>query len=133
MKTEHYEDSIEYKDMADMIIWEEEKLRWIKTMGVRISYVSCTKEKTNNGKLVLGECIKVEELQQVYCPYDFIIVIYEPNIIGMDLNQIRILLHHELLHIGYEDTKTGVKYKVVPHDIEEFREIIDKYGLDWVR
>jgi hypothetical protein len=22
-------------------------------------------------------------------------------------------------------------YKVVPHDVEEFNEIIDRYGLDW--
>ncbi len=36
-----------------------------------------------------------------------------------------ILLEHELMHVG--------KKGVIPHDAEEFVEIIRKYGIDWAR
>ena len=41
------------------------------------------------------------------------------------------LIRHELHHVGIEYTDTGPGYYVRPHDIEEFRVIIDECGLDW--
>lgn len=41
--------------------------------------------------------------------------------------QLKILLEHEIMHIGVE----GNRLYVVPHDAEEFTEIIRKYGIDW--
>ena len=38
------------------------------------------------------------------------------------------MLQHELLHIGQSEKGTFI---VKPHDVEDFREIIDEYGLDW--
>lgn len=130
MKTEHYEESTEYTELAQEVIEEQPTLHWLRN-GVRVCFLSSSKDKTNNTRTVLGECIRVEEIQQVFCPYDFLIVIYEPNCIGLDREQRKILLYHEMLHIGFDNTKNGVKYKIVPHDVEEFEEIIRKYGVDW--
>lgn len=44
----------------------------------------------------------------------------------------RTLIEHELMHIGYETTKKGVRKFIEPHDVQEFRAIIDQHGLDWV-
>ena len=133
MKTELYERSEQYEKIADEVIKEQQSLHWLLSLGVRIAYVESAKPKTNEGKAVLGECIKVEEVYQVFCPYDFIIVIYAPNTYHLTDEQKKILLHHELLHCDFNETKKGTKFKVRPHDIEEFREIIDNHGLDWAR
>ena len=45
--------------------------------------------------------------------------------------QLRILIRHELHHVGIEYTDLGLKYYIVPHDVEEFWEIIHDHGLEW--
>lgn len=42
-----------------------------------------------------------------------------------------ILLEHELLHIGVNTDGNEPSFYIVPHDIEDFRSIIEKYGTDW--
>ena len=59
------------------------------------------------------------------------IVVYEPNCVGFTDLQFELLLWHELKHIGFKPDTIDEEYYVVPHDIEDFRVIIDKYGLDW--
>jgi hypothetical protein len=54
-----------------------------------------------------------------------------PNVDGMTERQLEILMYHELLHVGMTEDGEDVKYIVNPHDVEEFRTIIDKYGIDW--
>ena len=39
-----------------------------------------------------------------------------------------LLIYHELLHIGVNDDRD---YQLIKHDIEDFAEVIKKYGLDW--
>ena len=46
----------------------------------------------------------------------------------MDDEQMRILLFHELLHIGVKDD--GGTF-VRQHDVEDFAEIINRFGTDW--
>jgi len=103
----------------------------IKESDVRIAYLSSQKEKISNRKIVFGECCKVEEKYAWTCPYDFFIVIYEPNIVDFDDHQLETLIRHELHHVGIEYTDNGLKYYIVPHDVEEFWEIIRECGLDW--
>ena len=40
--------------------------------------------------------------------------------------QQKIVVEHELMHIPVDE-----KHHLVPHDVGEFKVIIDKYGLDW--
>lgn len=50
----------------------------------------------------------------------------------MTEKQLEILLFHELLHIGIEPADDGGEnYSIIPHDMEDFKIVIDKYGTDW--
>ena len=56
---------------------------------------------------------------------------YEPNVVDFSEEQLETLIRHELHHVGIEYTDKGLKYYVVPHDVEEFWAIIDEQGLHW--
>ena len=101
--------------------------------GVRIAYLASDQEKTKNGQFVFGECRKVSPMYAWCCPYDFMITIYEPNVVeyGFDDEQLRLLMWHELMHCGVIEDDSGVKYHIAPHDVEEFYKIIDEGGLRW--
>lgn len=103
----------------------------IAESDVRIAYLSSQKEKKQDHKIVFAECCKVDPKYTWCCLYDFFIVVYEPNIADFTEEQIEILLRHELHHVGIEYADTGLKYYIVPHDIEEFWEIIHDHGLHW--
>lgn len=99
-----------------------------------IAYLSSGREKKlQGGKVVYGECVKVNQTMYGWCcPYDFMIIIYDMNIAHLDESQLRILIEHELMHIGIdEESGDETRYYIVPHDVEEFNEIIRKYGLRW--
>lgn len=98
---------------------------------VRIAYLSSGKEKVKNRKVIFAECYKVEDKYDWCCKYDFFIVVYEPNVIDFTEEQLRILIRHELHHVGIDYTDTGLQFYVVPHDVEEFWDIIHDHGLDW--
>ena len=110
---------------------EHHDLQWIPKIGVKVGFLESDRPKKKSGRLVLGECILVKDLYRCFIPYDFLIVIYMPNVIGMTKEQMKILLYHEMLHIGISDDGEDLKYVVNPHDVEEFRTIVDKYGIDW--
>ena len=59
------------------------------------------------------------------------IVIYEPNCFDFTRKQIEILIEHELHHIGIDDDGNEPSFYNVPHDVEEFWDLIKKYGIDW--
>lgn len=119
-------DSI-YGDMASEII--QGKRPDILDAGVSVGFISSTKKKVvSKTKLILGECKKVPELYKLYCPYDFLIIIYEENCAGLTEEQRKVLIWHELLHIGIDDK--GDLY-LRGHDLEEFDEIIAAHGAHW--
>lgn len=50
----------------------------------------------------------------------------------MDDERVSRVLFHELLHVGIAYDKDGEEtYSVVPHDLEDFRECVDRWGSDW--
>lgn len=130
MNTEHYMRSEEYARLAKEVIAGNENLSWIPK-NVRIDFLESTEEKTSNGKTVFGECRLVKEVYKVYVPYDFLIIIYTPNVAHFTEEQKKILLYHELLHVDFKDKDGEIDFCVKPHDIEDFRAVIDKYGLNW--
>lgn len=128
METEKYYLTDIYDSWADEII--KDKRPDILDAGISVGFVSSTKEKKYGRiKNVLGECKKVTDLEKLYCPHDFLIIIYELNCEGLTDDQMKILLWHELEHIGI-DPETGEFY-VKPHDIEDFDAIINTHGLHW--
>ena len=112
-----YEISADYEAIGTELIRTLAEFSDIAEADVRIAYLSCQKEKKTAHKRILGECHKVEEKYQWACPYDFMVIIYEPNITGFTDDQVETLIRHELHHIGIEYADTGLKYYIVPHDI----------------
>lgn len=120
-----------YSEIATELIKTEPILEYIRDSEVTILYLSSDYEKKSKGKLVCGECEKIPDKYKWSIPCDFTITVYEPNVLDFTQEQLRILLLHELLHVGIQSSEGGEKYTVIPHDIEEFRHIIERYGIDW--
>ena len=123
--------SDEYRTIAEQLIRDRDDLRHLD--GVRIAYLASDREKKANGRFIFGECRKVSDQYSWCCPYDFMITIYEPNTAyyQFDFAMMKILLWHELMHVGVDESDEGVKYRLIPHDVEEFNKIIDEVGLHW--
>ena len=120
-----------YRDIAKRLIRTLPEFEELRQAGPRVAYLSSWKEKVKNRKVVFAECCKVEEKYSWCCPYDFFIVVYEPNIEDFSEQQLEILMRHELHHIGIDYTDNGVEFYTRAHDVEEFWEIIRECGLDW--
>lgn len=122
-----------YEQIAQDLIDTEEELRYIRNSRVRIAYLeSDSSKKAGEDKLVLGECEKVQAKNRWAINYDFTITLFKNNCVGLSEDQIRIVMFHELLHVGIEPGPDGEElYSVRKHDLEDFKIIIDKYGTDW--
>ena len=116
--------SEEYAEIGARVIEEEDSLIDIRKSQATI--------KTAKGKAVCAECEKVPEKYKWSIPADFTITVFLPNVEGFTEDQKRILMFHELLHVGIEFNSDGSEtYSTVPHDYEDFKEIIDRYGTEW--
>ena len=121
-----------YAEIGADLIQSEPRLIDIRNSEVRIVYLSSELEKVQNDKVVFAQCEKVPEKYKWAVPADFCIVVFEPNVTNFTERQMRILIFHELLHVGIGVGKEEMEtYFVRPHDIEDFRCIIDRFGMDW--
>ncbi|WP_408954745.1 putative metallopeptidase [Natroniella sp. ANB-PHB2] len=90
-----------------------------------IGFVRSYKEKKSQGRTVFAECKKVTGPERAIIPYKFLIIFYDPNIANLSDNQKKIVMYHELRHIGPREN-------IVPHDIEDFSDIIKEFGIDYL-
>ena len=120
-----------YAEIAHDLINTEEVLAYIREAQVSICYLASEHAKMDNGRKVHAVCEKVDDKYKWSIPADYTITVFEPNVRGMTEDQIRILLFHELLHIHIEYADGEEKYSCNPHDIEDFRYIIDRFGSHW--
>lgn len=121
-----------YAEIGADLIKTEEALVDILNSQATIIYLSSEHRKSSSGKVVNAECEKVSEKYKWGIPCDFTITVFEPNVEGMTDEQLRILIFHELLHVGIVFNSDGTEsYSVIPHDLEDFKLIIDRYGTDW--
>ena len=125
-----YEFSPEYAELARVVIDALPELWFIRDAEIRIGFLKSWKEKKGR-RLVYGECIRLPELYQDLLNLDFFVVIYEANAAALTLDQKKILMWHELLHVGIDDESGEPKYVINPHDREEFDSIISRAGLKW--
>ena len=119
-----------YNADLQILLETENKLAHINENGIAVGIVASTQKKKRPGGdgVVFADCRKVPEYWHTFCPYDFLVTFYEPNCEGLDDGQMRILLFHELLHIGVKDDGGTFVRK---HDVEDFAEIINRLGTDW--
>ena len=130
---EHRQINENYQRIAEDLIQNEPELAYIKDSRVRIAYLeSDSAKKADETHLVMGECEKVAAKNRWAINYDYTITLYKKNLVGLSADQIRIVMFHELLHVGIEPGPEGDEiYSVRKHDLEDFKLIIDKYGTDW--
>jgi hypothetical protein len=121
-----------YAEIGMELIQTEESLLDIKNSDITIAYLSSDAKKMEKGNAVLGQCEKIADKYKWGMPCDMTITIFEPNIVGFTEEQIKILIFHELLHVGIGCNKDNSEsYFVKPHDLEDFKEIINRFGTDW--
>lgn len=120
------EPSKELQVLAEAIINKFPELAFINSYGIKIGYV-LSYEKKSGEKITYADCRKVNTVYQSYLPFDFIITFYQYNTEILNENQLKVLMLHELKHI--QVTTKGMSVK--PHDIEDFKDIIIEYGLNW--
>jgi hypothetical protein len=93
----------------------------------RIAYVLSWQDK--GGEMItFGDCRKVPPVYQAFLPYVFVITFYECNTARLDENRLKILMLHELMHIGFGINKP---WKIVRHDVEDFKVLLACFGLEW--
>lgn len=121
-----------YAEIARELIETESSLEDILSSNVQIIYLSSNHKKKNGEKVVFGQCEKVQEKYKWSIPCDFTITVFEPNCEGFTEDQFKILLFHELLHVGIELKEDGTEsYSIKGHDLEDFKEIIERFGTNW--
>ena len=121
----------EYAMIAQELIDTEPVLEYIKNSQVSIAYLGSEHKKVENSKIIHAQCEKVQEKYKWGIPADFTITVFEPNVRGFSDEQMKILIFHELLHIHIRYQDGEEKYSINPHDIEDFRYIIDRFGSHW--
>ena len=114
------------KQLGEAIINKFPELQFINIYGIKIGYVLSYENKQGQ-KITYADCRKLAEVYKAYLPFDFIITFYYFNTEMLSENQKKILMLHELKHIQINERGLSVR----PHDIEDFKDILDKYGNEW--
>lgn len=100
-------------------------------VNCKIAYLFKNKKITLKGREVVATAEKVSPKNKVLSGYDFIITVSYPKWKELDEAIKHAAIDHELAHCWVEDDeKTGeTKIKILPHDVEEFGEIVKRHGL----
>ena len=121
----------QYAAIGARLIETEPILETIKESQATIVYLSSQHKKIESGKAVHAQCEKIQDKYKWGLPADFTITVFEPNCIGMTQEQLEILIFHELLHVKIDYKDGEEQYSINPHDLEDFRYIIDRFGSHW--
>ena len=117
------------KELFDEVVSEYTSLNHLASPLIRIAFQWSDEEKVKDNKLVFADTEKIKPKLKSYLPYDFIITFYEPNLHDVTDEGKKRLMYHECLHIGFDGDS---KFWLVPHDFEDFTEIVKKFGADWI-
>lgn len=121
-----------YQQIAKELIDVRPELEKIRESDVQIILLSSDKKAKSKGGALYGQCEKIQDKYKWAIPADFTITLFEPNLEGFTDEQLSILIFHELLHVGVDLDENGDwKYTIIPHDLEDFKVIVDEYGTDW--
>lgn len=116
-----------YTAMATAWINNREELRHLKDAS--IIYLESEHQKKSRHKKVFGLCEKVQDKNKWAIPADFTITFYKPHMELLSEWQQEIVVYHELLHVGFSGEDEPMS--TVPHDMEDFRKVIDMFGAHW--
>lgn len=119
-------------EIAAQLIETDCRLQAVKDSGVKIAYLESDRERYSSGRAVYGECERVPSKYRWAIPFEFTITVYTPHVEALDDTRMRILVLHELMHVGCELDGHAWRYRIIPHDVEDFRSILEEHGLDWI-
>lgn len=116
------------KALAATVMEKRKDLKKLAVPECRIAYLRSDKKKTSHGRMVFADTEKLTDKVKALTPFDFIITFYDPACAALNDEQMEVLMIHELKHVGYEP---GKPFFIIPHDVEDFRDVINDFGLDW--
>ena len=131
--------SEEYEKIAEEILEKSPEVQdiapFIKNQHISVIYLESNKKKESAMRgLIYADCEKIPDSKRWAIDADFVICVYKPNVERFTKDQLKVLLLHELCHIGVETTDKGTIRKFIwPHTIQDFDFILKKYGLTWQR
>lgn len=126
-KKEFIECDDEVIELANEVI-NEHKLDYLNGVKIKYLFVDPYISKT-----VVAKCIRPNAELQHFSGQDYIIEISSTIWDGLNVDTRKALLWHELKHILITSDKDGnTQYKIAPHDLNDFYNIVDKLGLDWL-
>ena len=98
--------------------------------NAKIECLFSDKKRKRGGRIVIASCEAVNETYNYLTDINFIITVYDKAWEKLAEKEKRYVLDHELCHAFVGEDKHGEPvYKVIPHDLEEFNEIVERYGL----
>lgn len=119
----------EMEKLAQEVISETPSFEHLK--GLKIGCLQSDKKKKNGRKTIFGECEKVTDKWRELTGYDFLITFYADAAEEAISKEARKhLMIHELKHVGYDPVDES-RY-IVPHDVEDFQECLDLWGINWI-
>lgn len=124
---EKREISEHYTAIAQAWIASCEEFKHLK--DATIIYLESEHQKKSKRRKVFGLCEKVQDKNKWAIPADFTITFYKPHMELLSEWQQEIVVYHELLHVGFNGEDEPMS--IVPHDIEDFRKVIDMFGPHW--
>ena len=113
----------------------KEHFQWINQWRVRVDFIFRDDEPKKNGAAIWAQARKVSGLSAFLAGESekgfFVIEIVESVWETLSELQKTALIHHELLHLSYSIQPDTGKWSlcIVAHDLEEFREIVTRYGF----
>lgn len=109
--------------------WIDNYEEFAHLRGATIIFLESNHQKKSKRRKVFGLCEKVQEKNKWAIPADFTITFYKPHMELLQEWQQAVVVYHELLHVGYEGEDEPMS--TIPHDIEDFRKVIDMFGSHW--
>ncbi len=102
------------------------ELQVIREYDIKIGYV-VSQENPGGTKIKYADCRKLKWTYKAFLPFDFLITFYERNTELLNENQQKIVMLHELKHVGIGEK--GLRLE--EHDKEDFANILEAYGIRW--
>lgn len=117
----------EYREIAREI-QQAPALKW-RLFHIDLDRVGFYYEETCEQNEHIAECNRVNEpWRSVLADYgvfwDWLIVVYGYHAAGKSREWLKLVLYHELRHIGIDG-------KVVKHSVEDFADILEDFGIRW--
>lgn len=128
-----YSDAPELSTLGDKLIKDHHP----DLVSINVGYLFRDVASMSRGRITCGMALKVDDRNHVFSGKDVMIEIARDVWDRLDDELRDVLLDHELNHIGVELDEKGntimtnngrPKVFIKPHDFEEFRAVMDRYG-----